>query len=278
MHAPLRVAVALSNMLAPFGGLSIAGLQWQCMNTEHCVDVQIISDSHEAIIVHNKRKSQSLGASLSSQFSQLVTSCAGLAIRIRPIACTQVPKARRYVLRAFARGFPRRRSGHVPPGASQSVVAGSRSLGESSQPASQLPPPNLGFFSQPSSAPVRRATDPRQQIPPIPSRISRLPRILSPIVLICVGLRVPRSIPFRCQSHRDASSFDEPLLSVLLDPRHVAPLFILVSRKLEAATVAPFFHRLRLGCRSSIQCIHPTTSNSASLLSRFTRTSTALPR
>lgn len=40
------------------------------------------------------------------------------------------------------------------------------------------------------------------------------------------------------------------------------------SRKLEVAA-APFFHRLRLRNRSSIQCIHPSPFHSASLLSRF---------
>lgn len=125
--------------------------------------------------------------------------------------------------------LPQKTLGPRAPSSSQRRRALFGSLASQPSPA-QLPPPKpcLGFFSQPSSAPVRRATDQRQQIPPTPSRISRQPLILPPINPICAGLRVPWSIAFPCQSHRDASLLDDSFLSVLLDLRHVAPLFILV--------------------------------------------------
>lgn len=181
-----------------------------------------------------------------------------------------VPRYPRYY-GTMLKASPGRRSDHVP------LLQGLWGVQPASQPV-QLPPPNLGFFSQPSSAPVRRATDPRQQIPPIPSRISGLPRILPPIHLICTGLRVPRSILFRCQSHRDASLFDESLLSVLLDPRHVAPLFILVRGSLRLlprpSSIAFAF---AVEARSSASTHQPPSTARASCLG-FTRTSTALPR
>lgn len=132
--------------------------------------------NHEAI---SKGKGTGSVASRSA-VTQLVTSCIELADRIRPAGSifSELHVPMYPVSQLLRGGFPRGRSGHVPPAASQRrrALFGS----PASQPA-QLPPPNLGFFSQPSSAPVRRATDPRQQIPPTPSRISHLPLILPPV-------------------------------------------------------------------------------------------------
>ena len=192
--------------------------------------------------------------------------------RLHPAtACTKVPQVLPY---PCSRRFPRRRSDHMPLA---QVKRRRAFFGESSQPA-QLPPPNLGFFfSTLIRTHVRRATDPRQQIPPIPPEFAALPRILPPILLICIGLRVPRSIPFRCQSHRDASLFDESLLSVLLDLRHVAPLFILVRGSLRLlprpSSIAFAF---AVEARSSASTQPPPTARAACL--GLTRTSTALPR
>lgn len=97
----MRPSAWLSSRLAAgwlHSGLSIAGMQWQCVKMEHhCrhgtfayfLDVHTMNESHEAIVTHRKgKKSQSVThwGKVSIQLLQLVTSCLELADRIRPSA------------------------------------------------------------------------------------------------------------------------------------------------------------------------------------------------
>lgn len=145
--------------------------------------------------------------------------------------------------------------------------------------SSPAPASNLGFFSKPSTAPVRRATDQGSRSLPRRPDFSHLPRILPPIHPICTVLCVPRSNLFRCQSHWDASLFDDSLLSVFLDLRHVAPLFILIQRSLRPPQLSSTTFSAAVAFAFAVDTAHPPYPSTvrASCLG-FTLTSTALPR
>lgn len=123
-----------------------AGSLWKAPKESHRNDARecfLLSEVHVMDQSSKRHPSQRRGSrSVASPFAQLVTSCIGLADRIRPPSSffseLHVPRYPRYCGTTARGGFPRRRSGHVP--LPPQARDGGRSLGvQPSQPSSRQP-------------------------------------------------------------------------------------------------------------------------------------------